>query len=49
MKNIYYDPAYADVRDMLHKKLEELRKFYGDSDELNNKFVKEYLDWLKNR
>jgi len=49
MKNIYDDPAYADVRDMLHKKLEELRKFYGDSDELNDKFIKLYLDKQKNR
>jgi hypothetical protein len=27
----------------MHKKLEELRKKYGDSDELNKKFLKEYL------
>jgi len=48
MKNIYDDPAYSDVREMLHKKLEELRKFYGDSDELNDKFIKQYLDKQKN-
>jgi len=44
MKNIYNNPAYTEVRDMLHKKLEELRKYYGDSDELNDKFLKAYLD-----
>ncbi|HBE41780.1 MAG TPA: sulfatase [Bacteroidales bacterium] len=49
MKNIYDDPSYADVREMLHKKLEELRKFYGDSDELNDKFIKLYLDKQKMR
>ncbi len=47
MKNIYDDPSYAAVRDMLHKKLEELRKFYGDSDELNDKFIKAFLDKQK--
>jgi len=44
MKNIYDDPDYADVRKMLHEKLEELREYYGDSDELNDKFLKTYLD-----
>ena len=43
MKNIYDDPDYAKVREDLHKKLEELRKKYGDSDELNNKFIQEHL------
>ena len=44
MKNIYDDPDYAGVRQMLHKKLEELREYYGDSDELNDMFLKAYLD-----
>ncbi len=44
MKNIYEDPSYADVREMLHKRLEELREYYGDSDELNDKYLKAYLD-----
>ncbi|MEN6324137.1 MAG: sulfatase/phosphatase domain-containing protein [Proteiniphilum sp.] len=43
MKNIYNEPEYAKVREDLHKKLEELRKKYGDSDELNNKFIQEHL------
>lgn len=34
MNNIYDDPAFAEVRGMLHKRLGELRQQYGDSDEL---------------
>ncbi len=44
MKNIYNDPSYTDVREMLHERLEELRQYYGDSDENNEKFLKAYLD-----
>ncbi len=44
MKNIYNDPAYTDVQEMLHKRLVELREYYGDSDELNNKYLKAYLE-----
>lgn len=44
MKNVYDDPAYAEVRADLHKRLEELRAEYGDSDENNDKFLKAYLD-----
>ena len=49
MQNVYNDPAYADVQQMLHKKLEELRDYYGDSDELNEKFLKEYLEHRRAR
>lgn len=34
MKNVYNDPAYAKVREELHKKLEALRVKYKDSDEV---------------
>jgi hypothetical protein len=44
MNNIYGDPDYADVQENLHERLEELRKYYGDSDELNDKFLEEYLE-----
>lgn len=44
MQNIYDDPVYAEVQEMLHKRLEELRDYYGDSDELNDHFLKAYLD-----
>ena len=44
MNNIYGDPAYGVVQEMLHTRLEELRKHYGDSDELSDKLLKSYLD-----
>ncbi len=39
MNNVYNDPAYADVVKQLHKKLEELRTQYKDSDELNQHYI----------
>lgn len=39
MNNVYHDPAYADVAKELHKKLEELRVQYKDSDELNQHYI----------
>ncbi len=39
MNNVYGDPAYADVVKELHKKLEELRVKYKDSDELNQHYI----------
>ncbi|MCF6332979.1 MAG: sulfatase [Draconibacterium sp.] len=47
MKSVYDDPEYADVQKMMHKKLEEVRNHYGDSDENNQKYLKSYLDWQK--
>lgn len=47
LNNVYEDPAYADVRKELHQKLAELRKKYGDSDELDQQFIKTYLDHRK--
>lgn len=44
MQSIYNDPAYAQIRETLHQKLEELRKQYGDSDELTKQFLNEYLE-----
>ena len=44
MKNIYGDPNYSDVQKQLHAKLDELREYYGDSDENDQKFLKSYLD-----
>ncbi len=44
MMNIYGDPEYAEVQEMLHKRLEELRDYYGDSDENDQKFLKQYLE-----
>jgi arylsulfatase A-like enzyme len=35
MQSVYGEPAYSDIQDQLHKKLEKLREKYGDSDEMN--------------
>ncbi len=45
MKNIYGNPEYADVQKMMHAKLDELREYYGDSDENEEHFLKEYLEY----
>jgi arylsulfatase A-like enzyme len=42
MNSIYDNPDYADVQNMLHKRLEELRLQYRDSDELNLQFIDHY-------
>lgn len=47
MKNIYNEVSYANVRNDLHKRLEELRTYYGDSDENNQKYLNEYLEATK--
>ena len=44
MKSVYGDPAYAEVQAEMHKKLTELRAYYGDSDENDEKFLQAYLD-----
>ena len=43
MNNVYNDPEYADVVAELKSKLEDLRKQYGDSDELNQKYIDLHL------
>lgn len=48
LKNVYGDPAYADVQKELHSKLEELRERYEDNDSLNQKFIEEYKEKVKN-
>lgn len=49
MRNIYDDKSYSDVRQDLHIRLDELRSYYGDSDENDQKYLKEYLDAVKLR
>jgi arylsulfatase A-like enzyme len=39
MNSVYDLPEYAEVRETMHKKLEELRVQYGDSDELNDRYI----------
>ncbi len=44
MQNVYDNPEYADVQKNMHQKLKELRDYYGDSDELDQKYLKAYLE-----
>jgi len=44
MHSVYNDPEYADVQKTLHERLTEMRASYGDSDELDQKYLKAYLD-----
>ncbi len=42
MKNVYYNPAYANAVTELHKKLDELRLKYKDSSEFDRKVTNLY-------
>jgi arylsulfatase A-like enzyme len=42
MNNVYDDPAYADIRADLTVRLQELRKKYKDSKELDEHFIEAY-------
>ena len=44
MKNEYNNPAYADVVSEMKEKLAKLRVKYGDSEELDQKFIDLYTD-----
>lgn len=44
MKNVYHDPAYLKIRAGLHRKLDDLRKKYKDSEELDQSFIQKYRD-----
>ena len=48
MNSVYNEPAYSEIQKMLHTRLEELRAQYGDSDELNQKFLQPFLDKNQN-
>ncbi|MFD2587985.1 sulfatase [Croceitalea marina] len=39
MNNVYNDPAYTEIVTELKLKLDDLREKYGDSDELNQKYI----------
>jgi arylsulfatase A-like enzyme len=39
MKNVYHEPEYATVVEELTERLAELRKEYGDSEELDRKYI----------
>ncbi len=47
MHNVYGEPEYADIQNTLHEQLADLRKKYDDSDELDQKYLNEYLEAIK--
>ncbi|WPP51479.1 sulfatase family protein [Catalinimonas niigatensis] len=49
MNSVYDDPEYAEVQEMMHAKLQELRTKYGDSDENDQKFLNAYLEVMEQR
>jgi arylsulfatase A-like enzyme len=49
LKNIYDDPEYADIKKMMHERLQELRTKYGDSDANDKKFLDAYLEVVNRR
>ena len=49
MQSVYGDPVYAEIQGMLHKRLLELREEFGDSDQLQQQFLNEYLERRSNR
>ncbi|MBN3520256.1 sulfatase [Algoriphagus lutimaris] len=44
LKNVYDDPAYAEIRAELHQKLDELRTKYKDSNEVSQGYIDQYLE-----
>ncbi len=44
LKNVYDDPAYAEIRADLHEKLDELRKKYKDSNEISQGYIDQLLN-----
>ncbi|MDN3205607.1 sulfatase family protein [Algoriphagus sediminis] len=44
LKNVYDDPAYAEVRADLHKRLDALREKYKDSPELSQRYIETFLE-----
>lgn len=49
MQNVYNDPEYNSIKEDLHNRLEELRKQYGDSDELARQMLDADLERLGNK
>ena len=43
MNNVYSDPAYKEVVENMHHRLEEMRRKYGDSDAMNKSNLDRYL------
>lgn len=45
--NYYDDPAYADIRKDLHKKLDALRERYGDNEARSQKYIDGFMPLAK--
>ncbi|WP_407635786.1 sulfatase family protein [Indibacter alkaliphilus] len=43
LKNVYEDPDYAGIREKLHGELDAVREKYGDSSEISQRLLEEYL------
>ncbi len=44
LKNVYDDPAYAQVRANLHKRLDQLRAQYKDNAQLSQRYVDQFME-----
>jgi len=44
LKNVYDDPAYAEIRTDLHERLEKLRVKYKDNSELSQQYIDRFLE-----
>ena len=44
LRNVYDDPAYSEVRERLHRELDQIREKYGDSDSLSRQYIDVFLD-----
>ena len=49
MNNIYYDPGYLEVKKMMHRRFDEMREKYGDSDELDQMHIDNYISHMEKR
>jgi len=48
MRNVYGEESYARIQTQLHKKLDSLRSFYGDSKQNDQAFLQTYLETIQN-
>ncbi len=44
LRNVYFDPEYAEIRKEMEQKLSEIRKKYKDTEELDNYYINLYKE-----
>ena len=44
LKNVYDDPAYTEIREDLHKRLDDLRVKYKDNSEISQGYIDRLLE-----